>query len=115
MTVDLEIERGQLYIMALNDHGPLRHLYNSSENIIFVCCMFLTRCKCNLRRKWETADVQSIERHLMDYIRECKVPGKRHCMSCLMSEPIALKCRNWSSMKYYVNNCIVALKTKMSQ
>ena len=48
----------------------------------------------------------------MDYIRGCKVPGKRHCMSCLFSEPVALKCRNWSSIKYYVNNRIVVLRKK---
>ena len=100
MTVDLEIERGQLYIMALNDHGQLRHLYNSSETFLFVVCS-LPGANVNLRRKWETAEFQAIERHLMDYIRGCKVPGKRHCMSCLLSEPVALKYRNWSSIKYY--------------
>ncbi|XP_056462464.1 uncharacterized protein LOC130402339 [Gadus chalcogrammus] len=63
----------------------------------------------------DTAEVKAIERHLMDHIRGCKVPGKRQCMSCLLSEPVALKSRNWSSIKYYVNNRIVALKRKMCQ
>ena len=103
--------------MALNDNDQLRRLLAYTirvKTFLFVVCS-LPGANVNLRRKWETAEVQAIERHLMDYIRGCKVPGKRHCMSCLLSEPVALKHRNWSCIKYYVNNRIVALKRKMSQ
>ncbi|XP_064193674.1 uncharacterized protein LOC135255867 isoform X1 [Anguilla rostrata] len=62
------------------------------------------------KRKWERAEVEAVERHMMGFIWTRKLPGKHDCLRCLQSEPRALKDRNWSSVKYYIKNRITAAK-----
>ncbi|XP_042170794.1 uncharacterized protein LOC112241159 isoform X2 [Oncorhynchus tshawytscha] len=45
----------------------------------------------------------AVEKHIMPFIKSGQVPGKRDCLKCLQSEPVALKSRNWSGIKFYVN------------
>ncbi|MGH0168205.1 UNVERIFIED_CONTAM: hypothetical protein FKN15_054005 [Acipenser sinensis] len=45
------------------------------------------------RRKWDMDEIKAVERHMMKFIRMCKVPGKTDCLQCLQSEPHALKVR----------------------
>lgn len=62
------------------------------------------------RKCWETDEVQAVERHMKIFIITCRVPGKTECESCIRAEPVALKDRNWQSVKFYVYNRIVAYK-----
>ncbi|XP_055362652.1 uncharacterized protein LOC121202050 isoform X6 [Betta splendens] len=64
------------------------------------------------RRKWENEEVQAVERHLMHFITSCRVPGKLEIDKCLGVENVALKDRDWLSIKFYVKNRITALKRK---
>lgn len=66
------------------------------------------------RRKWDMDEIKAVERHMMKFIRMCKVPGKTDCLQCLQSEPHALKDRDWSAIKFYIKNRITALKRKSS-
>ncbi|XP_076850568.1 uncharacterized protein LOC143500340 isoform X1 [Brachyhypopomus gauderio] len=66
------------------------------------------------KKKWSDNEVQAVEKHLMRFINSCQVPGKKDCVSCLLSEPDALKHRDWTALKYYVKNRIVALKRRQS-
>lgn len=43
--------------------------------------------------KWEVAEVQDIERHMMDFIKKQKVPQKNDSIKCLEAENEAL--RDW--------------------
>ncbi|XP_051980679.1 uncharacterized protein LOC127641950, partial [Xyrauchen texanus] len=43
------------------------------------------------KRKWEDIEVKAIERHMMRFIKTCKVPGKQDCERCIEAEPEALK------------------------
>ncbi|XP_023146045.2 uncharacterized protein LOC111581896 [Amphiprion ocellaris] len=61
------------------------------------------------KQKWEEAEVQAVERHLMSFIRRHKVPQKDDCIQCLEAEPKALKTRSWKGVKDYVRNRITAL------
>ncbi|XP_031668902.1 uncharacterized protein LOC109884847 isoform X1 [Oncorhynchus kisutch] len=45
----------------------------------------------------------AVEKHIMAFIKSGQVPEKRDCLKCLQSEPVALKSRNWSGIKFYVN------------
>ncbi|XP_064878953.1 uncharacterized protein LOC135573617 [Oncorhynchus nerka] len=45
----------------------------------------------------------AVEKHIMPFIKSDQVPGKRDCLKCLQAEPVALKSRNWSGIKFYVN------------
>ena len=65
------------------------------------------------RKLWETEEITAVEKHMMNFIRTCCVPGKDDCDKCLDSEPEALKSRNWKALKFYIKNRIVALKRKM--
>ena len=56
-----------------------------------------------VRLKWIVDEVAAVEKHMMPFIKSGQVPGKKDCLKCLQSEPVALKSRNWSGIKFYVN------------
>ncbi|XP_036843952.1 uncharacterized protein LOC110531505 isoform X2 [Oncorhynchus mykiss] len=56
-----------------------------------------------VRSKWIVDEVAALEKHMMPFIKSGQVPEKKDCLKCLQSEPVALKSRNWSGIKFYVN------------
>lgn len=60
--------------------------------------------------KWDETEVQAIERHLMDFIKQQKVPQKNDCIKCLEAENEALRDRSWKGVKNYVRNRITTLQ-----
>ncbi|XP_065111513.1 uncharacterized protein [Paramisgurnus dabryanus] len=62
------------------------------------------------KRKWEEVEVKAVEKHMMKFIKTCKVPGKQDCERCIHAEPEALKERTWTGVKNYVRNRITTLK-----
>ncbi|KAL3975390.1 hypothetical protein ACER0C_021276 [Sarotherodon galilaeus] len=56
------------------------------------------------------AEVHAVERHMMSFIQEHKVPQKDDCMKCLDAEPRALRNRSWKGVKDYVRNRITTLQ-----
>ncbi|XP_048015236.1 uncharacterized protein LOC125247794 isoform X1 [Megalobrama amblycephala] len=64
------------------------------------------------KKKWEDNEVKAVERHMMKFIKTCKVPGKQDCERCIHAEPEALKQRTWTGVKNYVRNRITTLKRK---
>ncbi|XP_022530932.2 uncharacterized protein LOC103040472 isoform X3 [Astyanax mexicanus] len=62
------------------------------------------------RKTWSVSEVQAVERHMKDFITSCRVPGKSPCENCIRAEPLALKNRDWQSVKFYVYNRIMAQK-----
>ncbi|XP_076855742.1 uncharacterized protein LOC143510359 isoform X2 [Brachyhypopomus gauderio] len=62
------------------------------------------------RKAWEVEEIQAVERHLKHFIISCRVPGKAVCERCISAEPLALKNRDWQSVKFFVHNRIVAYK-----
>ncbi|XP_059372850.1 uncharacterized protein LOC132110302 [Carassius carassius] len=48
------------------------------------------------KKKWEDSEVKAVERHMMSFIKTCKVPGKQDCERCIHAEPEALKQRTWT-------------------
>nr|XP_046241586.1 uncharacterized protein LOC124057408 [Scatophagus argus]XP_046241587.1 uncharacterized protein LOC124057408 [Scatophagus argus]XP_046241589.1 uncharacterized protein LOC124057408 [Scatophagus argus] len=64
----------------------------------------------NSKHKWEEAEVQAVERHMMRFIQGHKVPQKNDCIQCLEAEPEALRARSWKGVKDYVRNRITTLK-----
>ncbi|XP_076860752.1 uncharacterized protein LOC143518327 [Brachyhypopomus gauderio] len=67
------------------------------------------------KRTWSASEVQAIERHLMKFIRTCQLPGKKECVSCLLSEPVALQARDWTAVKFYIKNRITTLKRSQTK
>ncbi|XP_036379353.1 uncharacterized protein LOC118774233 isoform X4 [Megalops cyprinoides] len=65
------------------------------------------------RKAWDVTEVQAVERHMKNFITTCRIPGKTECERCLRTEPLALKYRNWQSVKFYVYNRIVAYKRSL--
>ncbi|XP_054895814.1 uncharacterized protein LOC129366153 isoform X2 [Poeciliopsis prolifica] len=62
--------------------------------------------------KWSEAEVCAVERHLMRFIEEHKLPQKDDCTRCLEAEPCALKNRSWKGIKDYVRNRITSLQRR---
>ncbi|XP_041855127.1 uncharacterized protein LOC121648801 isoform X2 [Melanotaenia boesemani] len=60
--------------------------------------------------KWDEAEVSAVEKHMMRFIKEHKVPQKNDCVQCLEAEPHALKARSWKGVKDYVRNRITTLQ-----
>ncbi|XP_071250624.1 uncharacterized protein [Salvelinus alpinus] len=56
-----------------------------------------------VRLKGITDEVSAVEIHMMPFIKTSRVPEKRDGLKCLQSEPVALKSRDWSDIKFYVN------------
>lgn len=81
-------------------------------NKILFFCMFLftTGAKNGHKRKWKKSEIQAVERHLLYFINQHKVPQKYDCIVCLEAEPEALRNRSWKGLKDYVRNRITALK-----
>lgn len=74
--------------------------------------MFLSAAgaKNGHKRKWKKSEIQAVERHLLYFINQYKVPQKYDCIVCLEAEPEALRNRSWKGVKDYVRNRITALK-----
>ncbi|XP_048861673.1 uncharacterized protein LOC125729875 isoform X4 [Brienomyrus brachyistius] len=68
--------------------------------------------KASSKRTWNVEEVKAVERHMMNFIRICRVPGKKECLQCLNAEPEVLKSRTWTGVKFYIKNRITALKRK---
>ncbi|GAA6078014.1 uncharacterized protein LOC125141181 isoform X1 [Tachysurus ichikawai] len=66
------------------------------------------------RKAWETNEVTAVERHMKTFIMSCRVPGKLACQNCITAEPLALRDRDWQSVKFYVYNRIVAYKRDLN-
>ncbi|XP_054908272.1 uncharacterized protein LOC129374093 [Poeciliopsis prolifica] len=47
------------------------------------------------RRAWNEEEIHAVEKHLMVFINNSRIPGKADCDKCLKQEPVALKHRNW--------------------
>ncbi|XP_030593772.1 uncharacterized protein LOC115785956 isoform X2 [Archocentrus centrarchus] len=62
------------------------------------------------KHTWGEAEVRAVERHLMRFIQEHKVPQKDDCIKCLEAESKALRNRSWKGVKDYVRNRITTLK-----
>ncbi|XP_051285333.1 uncharacterized protein LOC127379576 isoform X39 [Dicentrarchus labrax] len=67
------------------------------------------------KKPWQQAEVQAVEKHMSRFITSCIVPAKSDCEKCLRAEPVALKNRDWHTLKFYVYNRITAYKRKMSK
>lgn len=67
------------------------------------------------RKAWELNEVNAVERHMKTFITSCRVPGKLACENCVRSEPLALKDRDWQSIKFFVYNRIVAYKRDVNK
>ncbi|XP_047669341.1 uncharacterized protein LOC125141181 isoform X1 [Tachysurus fulvidraco] len=67
------------------------------------------------RKAWEVNEVTAVERHMKTFIMSCRVPGKLACQNCITAEPLALKDRDWQSVKFYVYNHIVAYKRDLNK
>lgn len=83
------------------------------SSLIHVFCLHSTAGK--VRSKWTGNEVKAVERHMIHFITNCKVPGKKDCDSCLQAEPVALKDRDWAAIKYYIHNRIISMKRKMNR
>ena len=81
--------------------------------ISFILFPFMKAVK--VRSKWTGEEVKAVERHLLNFMTSCRIPGKKDCDSCLQAEPVALKDRDWVAIRYYVHNRNVALKRKMTR
>jgi len=64
------------------------------------------------KKKWEDSEVKAVERHMIKFIKTCKVPGKQDCERCIHAEPESLKQRTWTGVKNYLWNRIMTLKRK---
>ena len=60
--------------------------------------------KSHLKRRWQPAEVQAVERHMQRFIAAAVVPNKSDCDQCLRAEPEALADRDWRHIKFYVHN-----------
>ncbi|KAF6727488.1 hypothetical protein FQA47_005540 [Oryzias melastigma] len=60
--------------------------------------------------KWAESEVHAVERHMMRFITQHKVPQKNDCVLCLEAEPQALRARSWRGVKDYVRNRITTLQ-----
>lgn len=62
------------------------------------------------RTPWSKQEIHAVEKHLMKFIKNRKVPGKADCVRCLEAEPLALKNREWTALKFYIKNRISTLQ-----
>ncbi|XP_062852634.1 uncharacterized protein LOC134316234 isoform X2 [Trichomycterus rosablanca] len=67
------------------------------------------------RKTWTESEIQAVEKHMNDYITSFRVPGKAACENCIGAETLALKNRDWQSVKFYIYNRIMAQKRDTSQ
>lgn len=74
-----------------------------------ICPFYPTAAQSSGKNKWREAEVQAVERHMMRFIDQHKIPQKNDCVQCLGAEPEALRARSWKGVKDYVRNRITAL------
>nr|XP_033936611.1 uncharacterized protein LOC117445218 [Pseudochaenichthys georgianus] len=67
------------------------------------------------RVPWTKTETQAVDKHMSRFITSCLVPGKSDCEKCLKAEPIALKHRDWQTLKFYVHNRITAYKRQIQR
>ncbi|XP_067299454.1 uncharacterized protein [Pseudorasbora parva] len=96
--------------------------HDSQQNTALQVVTSHTSSKCStakqagkVRSKWTGNEVKAVERHMINFITSCKVPGKKDCDSCLQAEPVALKDRDWVAIKYYIHNRIISMKRNMNR
>ncbi|KAI7790205.1 hypothetical protein IRJ41_018223, partial [Triplophysa rosa] len=63
--------------------------------------------------KKKMGEVKAVEKHMMNFIQRCRVPGKQDCERCIQAEPEALKERTWTGVKNYVRNRITTLQKRV--
>ncbi|XP_034043158.1 uncharacterized protein LOC117525409 [Thalassophryne amazonica] len=63
------------------------------------------------KRLWSEEEQSAVRRHLGDFCKLVKVPGKKDCDACLAAEP-ALSTRTWREVKYFVHNSIQSMKRR---
>ncbi|XP_037536126.1 uncharacterized protein LOC119413170 [Nematolebias whitei] len=66
------------------------------------------------KHKWDEAEVSAVERHMMRFIKDHKLPQKDDCVRCLDAEPHALRNRSWKGVKDYVRNRITTAQRQSS-
>lgn len=89
----------------------------SSAFILFICLLGHQDGKdlgCK-RQKWKKEEQQAVKRHLGNHLASGKVPGKKDCLNCIMTEPKVLGARTWRDVKNYVHNTIRSKKRKRNQ
>ncbi|XP_058255761.1 uncharacterized protein si:ch211-266o15.1 isoform X2 [Hemibagrus wyckioides] len=64
------------------------------------------------RKNWNQEEQRAVRKHLGNYISINKVPGKKDCLDCIMTEPEALRTRTWRDVKNYIHNTIRSKKKK---
>ncbi|XP_057218826.1 uncharacterized protein LOC130571704 isoform X1 [Triplophysa rosa] len=64
------------------------------------------------RMPWSKEEIHAVEKHMMNFIKNSKVPGKADCLRCIQAEPLALKNREWPALKFYIKNRITTLQRK---
>lgn len=67
-----------------------------------------------IKRLWSEEEQAAVRRQFGDFSKLMKVPGKKDCDACLVSEP-ALNSRTWREVKYFVHNSIQSLKRRGQQ
>lgn len=82
----------------------------TNEAAFVLLCFCVTASHKASKSKWAEAEVQAVEKHLMDFIRRHRVPQKYDCIQCLDAEPRALRARSWKGVKDYVRNRITTLR-----
>ncbi|KAL1276435.1 hypothetical protein QQF64_036058 [Cirrhinus molitorella] len=102
--------------------SPSSLIPSVSSSILQSRCVFpvspglhspFPRASCYVKKTaWNKHEIQAVEKHMMRFIKDRKVPGKADCMRCKEVEPLALKNREWSTLKFYIKNRISALNRK---
>lgn len=63
---------------------------------------------------WNKHEIQAVEKHMMKFINNRKIPGKADCTRCKEAELLALKNREWSALKFYIKKSNLRSKQKRS-
>lgn len=56
-----------------------------------------------------------MKRQLRNHLATGKVPGKKDCLNCILTEPKVLGPRTWRDIKNYIYNTIRSKKRKRNQ
>lgn len=103
---------------ALCDYLKTMH---GREIYIVVCVLndtestlplsFVEPTKVQVKRLWSEEEKTAVHKHLGDFIKERRVPGKEDCVKTIKNEKI-LGQRSWKVLKNFVRNTIVALNRR---
>ncbi|XP_076871541.1 uncharacterized protein LOC143521916 [Brachyhypopomus gauderio] len=96
--------------VELNSEKGKKSWEGSAARGVFITSHPVKKTATRKRKMWSVDEVQAVERHMKDFITSCHVPGKTACENCIIAEPLALKNRDWQSVKFYVYNRIMAQK-----